>query len=422
MIPSRSLAVLGLWCVIASGCRDDSSIDEHASDSTMGETSSSAPTTDVSSTTMLDSDASTSTTEDGGEAKVCAAVDDALTTLAMQYGEQHALVGLSIGASYAQCEPRRFTWGSASLDPADPLAEDHVLRAGSVTKIFTSVLMLKLAEADLLELEDTLDTFGFEFTHASEISIRQLLDHTSGLADYQNDPGFRSANQVDPKRVWTPQELVDHALALGPVATPGQLHAYSNTNYVLAAMIAEQVTGDSFSAALRMRVLEPAGLAHTYVEGEESWNEPTAIGYLVVGDTSPLDTTDLYHASQVWSSGALVSTVDDLRGWLHTLLSTDFLLPESQQALVEMVPTMQPGITHYGLGLFVVEAGDVTAYGHNGAVMGFQATVLHHAPTDTTVAIMQNTLALTEGGTLVMDPTTLAIEILAAIDEILAAR
>jgi hypothetical protein len=83
---------------------------------------------------------------------------------------------------------------------------------------------------------------------------------------------------------------------------------------------------------------------------------------------------------------------------------------------------MQPGITHYGLGLFVVEAGVVTAYGHNGAVMGFQATVPHHAPTDTTVAIMQNTLALTEGGTLVMDPTTLAIEILAAIDEILAAR
>ena len=399
----------GLVVWLASGCGNEPTNDDGVASTTEGGStgaSTSSGPADVGSSTDGDSP---------HEPEYCAGVADMVEARAAAAHEELALVGLSVAVSFDACDPRQFAWGAASLDVAEALTVDHLMRAGSVTKIFTGVLLLKLAEERLLELDETVDSFGLDVPFASSITIRHLLNHTSGIADYQHHEGFRQALQQDPSRVWTPQELVEYAMELES-AEPGRHHAYSNANYVLAGMIAEHAAGQSYADALRTHVLEIAGLTQTYVEAEDAWEGPTAKGYLVVDGGSPQDTTGFYHASQVWASGAVVSTADDLRSFLHQSFSEDFLDAPSQHAWLEFVPTMLPGITQYGLGLFVLESPHVTAIGHNGAVMGFQAAAFHHPESASTVTVMQNQLALTPAGTLQSDPAALAVEILETID------
>jgi D-alanyl-D-alanine carboxypeptidase len=297
--------------------------------------------------------------------------------------------------------------------PGVALTPDHVMRIGSLTKSYTAALILKLAEEGLLTLDDPLELWGLNVPDAALITVRMLLNHTSGLNDYQYNDEFLQANMDDPERVWQPQELVDYAVALPPVGVPGDKHAYSNANYILAALIAEQAAGQGYAEALRMHVLAPGGLMHTYVEADESWAEPTATGYVVVAMGPPQETTGFYHASQTWSAGAMNATIDDLRAWIAVLLASDFLSADSQGALVDFVPAA--GTKGYGLGVFAVNTADATLYGHNGAVMGFQAAAFHEPETGSTVAVIHNQLTLDVMGNLSSDPTLLALQIVETI-------
>jgi len=347
-----------------------------------------------------------------GPLATCLEQQDLVGQVVQTYQESQPLVGLVVSASTEGCEPWSQAWGTADLATDEALTPQHILRAGSVTKSYTAALMLRLEEAGILGLDDTIDLWGLDIPSADEITIRQLLNHTSGLADYQANPTFVEALTADPDRVWTPAELVAYTVELGPVGAPGGTHAYSNANYVIAALVSEDATGGTYRDALYTHVLEPAGLVHTYLEGEDTWDEPTAVGYLVQADGRPQDTTGGYHGSAVWSSGALVGTGDDVRRWMETLLATDFLSAPSQAQLVEWVPA---GPVSYGLGIFAVESRNVTAYGHNGAVMGFQAAALYHPHSGATVSVLQNEITVDGTGALATDPTTLATQILEAL-------
>lgn len=357
-----------------------------------------------------------SSSSSGGEAARCEAVRSVADATADAYFERLGLVGMVTAVATGGCEPWTGAWGVADVSTRAALTPEHVLRAGSITKSYTAALLLKLAEDDRLALDDTLETWEIDVPSAGSITLRQLLDHTSGLADYQGNDAFFAALAVDPARVWMPQELVDLAVELGPVGTPGQSHFYSNANYVLAAMVAERATGLSWAEAVRERVLVPAGLRKTWIEGDERWTAPTATGYLVIADgRAPIDTTGQYHASQVWSAGAIVGTAEDVRGWMAALLSGELLGPQSRAELLDVVPA---GGIEYGLGVFRVEQDGVVAFGHNGVVQGFQAAAFVHAGTATSVAVLHNQLTLAEGGGLASDPTALALEVIAAVAEV----
>lgn len=394
-MPTRRLPWL-LAFALASACSDEPLQTEGTSD-------------DVASTES----GSTTDDETTGDGDQCEALRVAIEAVIESYQVAEQLVGVVVSVDTTGCDSWTAAWGEADTAAGVPLTSDHLLRAGSLTKSYTAALVLVLAEDGLLSLDDTLDLWGVVVPDATEITIRQLLNHTSGLADYQSSAEFTQALQVDPDRIWTPQELIDYALALGPVAAPGELHSYSNTNYVIAALLAEAAAQQPYAEALRTRIFEPTQLIHTYVEGDELWNEPTATGYLVVSMGAPQDTTGFYHGSQVWSAGAIVSTAGQLRAWIAALLTTDFLDPDSQAELVDLVPS--PGIVGYGLGVFAIEFGDVVAYGHNGAVMGFQASAFYDPATGTSVAVMQNQIAVDDLGNLASDPTVLAGTILEVV-------
>lgn len=350
----------------------------------------------------------------GGDDPACQGWREELEAVAMQYVEANALVGLSVAANQQGCAAWSSAWGVASLADDTALTPEHILRAGSVTKSFTAALVLKLAEDGLLSLDDALSDWEQDIPGADEITIRQLLNHTSGLADYQSNRAWQSAAMADVMQVWDPQALVDFAVELGPVGAPGSGHVYANTNYVLAGVVAELASGTSYGDALRSWVLEPAGLTHTYLDGFDRWSEPTATGYLVISDGEPFDSTPLYHPSTVWAAGAVVATADDLQRWLTQLLSSDFLSADSQTELVTFVP--MPGGAGYGLGIYEAGADGVTAFGHNGAILGFQSAVMFDAATGTTVAVMHNQIQLV-AGVPATDPTALALEMLATVAE-----
>ncbi len=390
---------------VESGSTGGAETTESGDSSSTGEgTSSDDSSSTGGSTTGADESSST------GVDQRCVDLELALRDVAGAYQTRAGILGLSVSGQSAGCEPWADVRGAAQL-PETALTADHVLRAGSITKTFTAALLLRLADQGRLTLEDTLQDWEIDHPAAEQITIRQLLNQTSGLPDYSTSDEFSAALIADPDRIWEPQELLDYAAALPSVGVPGAAHHYANTNYVIAGLVAEAADRRDYAASLRANVLEPAGLEHTYVEGDEDWTEPTAAGYVVVAGGPPQATIGRYHASQSWSSGAVVATASDVRLFMSTLLTTDFLSPESQAALVELVDD-------YGLGVFRIESGDIVGFGHNGAVMGFQAGAFYDPGTGTTVAVLQNQLNISAQGGLESDhPVALALTLLQAASD-----
>src|SRR5690606_7936021 len=151
--------------------------------------------------------------------------------------------------------------------PADPQAR---FRIGSNTKAFIATVLLQLEAEDRLSLDDTLDTwlpdvFARSGHDGSTITVRQLLNHTSGLPEYLNDPRVLAsyAANLNPYRKWEPRKLVEIALRQGATGAPGERHSYSNTNYLLAGMVIEAVTGNPPHVEVRQRIISPLGLHDT---------------------------------------------------------------------------------------------------------------------------------------------------------------
>jgi D-alanyl-D-alanine carboxypeptidase len=157
------------------------------------------------------------------------------------------------------------TWsgssGTSDLRRKVPMQRDSVLRVGSVTKTFTSVLVLKLVEEGKLSLDDPLIKWFPGVPNAEAITIRQLLNHTSGIPEFIPKVMMRS---IFPSTYWKPQEIVDIITREKPLFTPGSDWEYSNSNYFLLGLIAEELSGKSFTQLLHEQIIDPLQLEHTY--------------------------------------------------------------------------------------------------------------------------------------------------------------
>ncbi|MGK4579934.1 serine hydrolase domain-containing protein [Kitasatospora sp. HPMI-4] len=262
--------------------------------------------------------------------------------------------------------------------PADPKAQ---FRIGSNTKAFTSTVLLQLESEHRLSLDDTVAKWlpgavnanGYDGT---KITIRQLLNHTSGLPDYAKDTGFSLNYALDaqPNQAWPPQTLVNIALAQHkPTSAPGQQWSYANTNYVLAGMVIKAVTGNDPATEIQHRIIEPLGLHDTtfpttdpalhgnYLHGYEY----PVIG-IVIRDITASD------VQAFGPAGAIVSTLDDLATFSRALLSGQLLPPAQEAELKTTVPENSDGTAGYGLGIIheQLPCGQ-WVWGHNGAVLGY---------------------------------------------------
>jgi D-alanyl-D-alanine carboxypeptidase len=244
--------------------------------------------------------------------------------------------------------------------------------------------VLQLAEEGRLDLDGGIDEYFPDLAGAERITVRQLLQHTSGLNEYEEQPAVIN----DAWREWTPTELIAVAEAAGRVGRPGGPFHYSNTNYIVLGEIIQQVTGNSWADEVDTRIVEPLGLTSTGVI-DDDWSP----GYSMV-DGAFVDTTMTEHPSVGGAAGALQSTGRDLLRFVEALADGTLLSPRSQKMMRTFVPGYdysQLGITHgYGLGLERYSTDAISVVGHLGT--GVQSAFIgYDAAHGNAVAVMINT-------------------------------
>lgn len=255
-------------------------------------------------------------------------------------------------------------------------------RIGSVTKTFVATAVLQLVAEHRLRLDDTVaeilpglvDRNGNDGT---AITIRMLLNDTSGLYEYTQDPRIEQIVEQDPAHCFTPRELVDAALDHPPVFPPGTSWAYSNTNYSLLAMVVEKLTGRSYGAEITRRILRPLGLAATSFPGcSPLLPAPRLHGYTKPdpAGTRIEDVTD-YNPSFAAGNGDMISTVGDLDRFDSALLGGRLLPARLLGTMLAPTPGSFPGTTtfRYGLGVVIARTPcGVTVYGNAGSIQGYE--------------------------------------------------
>jgi D-alanyl-D-alanine carboxypeptidase len=254
-------------------------------------------------------------------------------------------------------------------------ASDH-FKIASLTKSYTATVVLQLVDAGTLHLTDTVERWlpGL-VPNGDRITLRELLNHTSGIPDYENDPRFlKPYLDGNLGYYWAPRELVRLAVSHKPLFAPGQtrISSYSNTNYVIAGLIVEAATGRQIGDELRRRIFQPLRLRHTLYATRPGLPRPYAHGYMVLDQPRVSDVTAL-SPSLSPASGAIVSTADDVD--FYRALFTGRLLPPA--LLGQMRTTISEGSKvdipgqRYGLGLERFPTPCGAAWGHNGVIPGY---------------------------------------------------
>lgn len=296
---------------------------------------------------------------------------------------QLALDGLaSTAASAVLAEVRdgRCVWtgtsGVARLGTDQPVPAGGQFRAGSITKPFVATVVLQLAGERRLGLDDTLQRHlpGI-LPDSARISLRHLLQHTSGVPDYTRTAAFGTlygtpADIVRMRdRTWTTQELLSFVRDIPLGFAPGTDFFYSNTNYLLLAMVVERLTGRDYRTEIQRRILCPLGMRHTRAPGTDpSLTGPHPHAYLPV-EGNAVDIT-VFNPSISGAAGEIVSTVADLNRFFRALLGGRLLHPAEQRQLLTSRPT-PPGYD-YGLGLMSLKLADGSrVWGHRGETFGY---------------------------------------------------
>ncbi|MFE6758323.1 serine hydrolase domain-containing protein [Streptomyces sp. NPDC057684] len=276
-------------------------------------------------------------------------------------------------------------------ETAKPPANVHV-RIGSNTKTFTATVVLQLVAEDKIALDAPVADYLPEFGLDPKITVRMLLQHTSGVfnftGEYYDDGTFApgipatTAGQewVDNRfKTYQPQELVRLALSKPVRFEPGTDWSYSNTNYVLARLLTEKVTGHSLADQMQQRILGPLGLSDTVLpETSDEIPEPHTHAYYRYEDAGRHETVDVTRQNPSWIStgGDMISTTQDLHTFISALMGGK-LLPAP--LLAEMCkPHPKVG---YGLGVFVQDTGENggTVITHNGGMAG-HAALMYSTP------------------------------------------
>ncbi|WJV44189.1 serine hydrolase domain-containing protein [Streptomyces flavofungini] len=301
-----------------------------------------------------------------------------------------AAVRAGVPGVTAQARDGRGVWKAASgvgnLKTGEPRGKDDRFRVGSITKTFMATVLLQMEAEGRLSLDDTVDKHlpGLVRGNGNDgrrISVRQLLNHTSGLFDYLSDKKYSETylegDGYLKNRYATlpPRKHIRIALSHRPLFEPGAKHSYSNTNYVLAGLIVEKVGKRTYEAEVRHRIIEPLGLKETSNPGNSiHLPRPSSRGYSKLFKDRPdrIDDITEMNGSQGWGDGDIISSAGDLTRFYRALLRGKLLPPRQLKAMKTTVKTPEGPDTGYGLGLqrFETKCGG-TVWGHGGGMVGW---------------------------------------------------
>ncbi len=287
--------------------------------------------------------------------------------------------------------------GVSDVKSQTPMHSDDGFSIASASKNFVAVIVLQLVDEGQVILDREISAYlpqdiSSQIPNSQQITIRQLLSHTSGVAEYLSTKDFIAASkQRDRSRPWTAKEAIRYAYHQNPQAAPGQKFGYTDTNYILLQLIIEQITGQTLTKVMRDRILDPLALKHSFTE---LWEKPpvkVATGYI----NSPQDgKPNLHSQAQVndgngLGDGSIVSNGEDLSKFLRYLFTQKTLL--SPATLNQMLTFTNNGVSsNYGLGIERTQTSCGEMFGHSGGAYGFAVEMLYCPSQDTTIVVLAN--------------------------------
>jgi D-alanyl-D-alanine carboxypeptidase len=277
------------------------------------------------------------------------------------------LPGVIVGVRRDGRAPWIVARGRANLQTLRPMRRDEHVRIGSVTKAFVTTLLLRLAQEGKLRLDDPIAKYVAGIPGGERITLRQLGNMTSGLADDFANPEFGVAYLTG--ETFTPEQLVGLGVSQPSLFAPGTGWAYSNTNTVLLGLVIERVTGQSLAEALKRRVFAPLGLRGTTLPSLPRLPKPYASGYTYQTVNGRLGDATFNTPTATWAAGGIVSTVPDLLRTARMFGTGKPLLSAAiQRERTRWVgfPPNSP-LQRYGVGVFDFDGW----IGHNGGIPGY---------------------------------------------------
>jgi len=265
----------------------------------------------------------------------------------------------------------------------EPMTADHKIKTASIGKTFTATVILQLMEEGRLNLDDTIDEYLDDqvvtvdslhvyegVSYGREITVEQLLRHTSGIADYMEDPRFipdvleHPGMQYNSVRIL--EKYYEYQTNLKALFPPGNGFNYSDVNYVLLAMIIEQVTGQPYHVQLKARIFDRLGMKNSYLEYYEEPRGDRPLSHAFYGTTDLV--TDV-NTSFDWGGGGIVSTCDELNTFFRALLGGRLFEKRSTlERMLAAADESRGGSDYdYGLGIMKRSLHGLTFYGHSGA-------------------------------------------------------
>jgi len=281
-------------------------------------------------------------------------------------------------------------------------ANDRML-AGSVGKTFAAVTALQLVKEGKIGLEDKVEKYlGAEpwfprLPNAKDITVRQLMNHTSGLVRYEFKPQFTKDLTANPEKVWKPVELVAYLLDEKPPFEAGKGWDYSDTNYIVLGMIIEKVTGRKFYDDASIRLLKPLKLKDT-IPQDGMKLKGVVQGY--AGPNNPFGGKDAMiqegrftiNPQFEWTGGGFASTAQDLARWAKMMYEGRAYSPDLLPQVLDGVSAPMLGReTKYGLGVIIRKTSAGTSYGHSGFFPGYMTDMMYFPDSKIAIAVQVNT-------------------------------
>jgi len=289
--------------------------------------------------------------------------------------------------------------GWADVKRHVPVVTGTAFSVGSVSKTFLAALILQLADEKRLSLDDPVVRWLPTARVSSGVTIRELLDHTSGLFDFFSNPNIDAAILADKRRVWTPANALGYMRA--PYCAAGTCWHYSNSNYVLLGQVVQQVTGNPVVTELRRRFFDPLRLRRTFVQGAEARRGTVATSYQVLGWGSNIRTVSQSDGTPIspftsvvtaaGSAGAIAASSRDLALWARRLYRGTVLRPDALAAMLDVSHSLIVGsAVRYGLGAQEVWLGGRRTVGHKGRLIGAGASMRYLPDSGFSIAVVTN--------------------------------
>jgi D-alanyl-D-alanine carboxypeptidase len=286
--------------------------------------------------------------------------------------------------------------GEADKGTGEPMRTTDIFRIGSITKTFVATVVLTMVDDGLLSLDDRLSEYYPDFPRADEITVRMLLNHTSGIFSWDEDENIFAELYEDPGAGWSIEGMIQLSAEHPFYFDPGMGQHYSNVNYFLLGMIIEEVGGRTLEQEIEERIAAPLGLENTFLPDSIDYEGETIHGYDEVDgelvDVTGSEIEEVISYDLAWAAGGMVTTLDDLKVWAEALATGELLseaMHEEQMDMVDTTPEGSPIKSAYGLG---VGLSDVWV-GHSGAVVGSMCNMGYYPQQDATIITYFNKLS-----------------------------